>query len=499
MTPVIVQGFPTLRRPESCSGLELPFRLLREAAESTVTVSDGIYSLKGPKACLKMVKRLQNTFYWRDGPDAATPASKTGESGQHDSGQTGIAAISPAELEAGRHIICGDAPVSPHIADAGQCSMPPESVVDATAPGVLLNAKSTDASSASISGTSLTDCILSLPSDSEDVDGPEKAGTGFRFFKGLLYRLISAYQTETEEKASDGSGGGDASGSAQSQTGPDCQIEHDKSKALRRKSKPGSVKEQWLAIWKILFPEHPQPLSVYVESDVSEDFCLLQEFSQRRGLEILQEQLRVDGLTPRLGVTEREMQDTLTRGLDAIFNHFRKYRSSAASPLLHDFQEIGSEDPAQEGTATSSADSGVALRARLPQNGLGVTNRSSHAMSGTGSQEVFHDLCRENAISVAEESSAISSPLHLPCRGGTPPMASSATMTDAEMALEVSADLFMPSSGNPLGAIEDDNFRDLADVSGEISLWAEMDDVDRSNSLDKLLTSILDYSEEPNT
>ncbi|KAK4450896.1 hypothetical protein QBC34DRAFT_276135, partial [Podospora aff. communis PSN243] len=67
-------------------------------------------------------------------------------------------------------------------------------------------------------------------------------------------------------------------------------ITQHQSRQLSRRS-GGSVEEQWLAMWKIVFPDDSVPTSIYIDSDQSEDFCLLREFSQERGVEILREEL----------------------------------------------------------------------------------------------------------------------------------------------------------------------------------------------------------------
>lgn len=62
-------------------------------------------------------------------------------------------------------------------------------------------------------------------------------------------------------------------------------ISQTQSKQLSRKSR-GTLEDQWFAMWDILFPNEPRPLSIYIDSDQSKDFCLMREFSQRRGVSI---------------------------------------------------------------------------------------------------------------------------------------------------------------------------------------------------------------------
>ncbi|PNP78573.1 hypothetical protein FNYG_08085 [Fusarium nygamai] len=477
MVPVVVHGFATARRPESCPGLELPFGLLLEAAgASGTTVLDGFHFLNGSRVHLKMVERFHNVFYWHEIDDATGSSHGTSNSLGRGPNWVNPVTISKTDLETGRHIVCGGKSASSYITDkADSISTHTVSMVD----------------------TSLTDDILSIPSDSEDVDYQEQNSTGFRFFKRLLSRLVLAFQADAEAKTKNKAGAGDKASSPSTQGAPNlspaasslptleprrkrpreidgnsggeddnedgsdrrqpkrprahqpnypgrskylacpfwkldpdkhriclfkkltaisyvkqhlvrqhtpafycatcfmvfedfslydrhavertCQrsptaklegISHDKTKQLRRKSKPGPVQEQWLAIWRVLFPDRPQPSSVYVDSDLSEDFCLLREFSQRHGVPILLEQLRSDGLTPRLGVSERELQETLRRGMDVIFERFHLNRPSGSPTSVGDSPEMSSDCLAPEKTsAASSADSGVAMGSHSFQNG----------------------------------------------------------------------------------------------------------------------------------
>ena len=104
-------------------------------------------------------------------------------------------------------------------------------------------------------------------------------------------------------------------------------ITHQQSKQLSRKC-AGSVEEQWFAVWRIVFPGDTPPTSIYVDSDQSEDFCLIREFSQRSGATFLREELQAHGLLLRPGVSDEEVQDTLRAGLDSMFEYFRLNRDS---------------------------------------------------------------------------------------------------------------------------------------------------------------------------
>lgn len=74
-------------------------------------------------------------------------------------------------------------------------------------PDIVVEADSI--STVSLVDTPLTDYILSMPSDSEDVDYPDQNSIGFRFFKSLLCRLVFALHADAEAKTKNGAGEGD--------------------------------------------------------------------------------------------------------------------------------------------------------------------------------------------------------------------------------------------------------------------------------------------------
>ena len=138
------------------------------------------------------------------------------------------------------------------------------------------------------------------------------------------------------------------------------------SRQLSRKCK-GSIEQQWFSIWDILFPGEQRPSSVYIDSDQSEDFCLFREFSQRDGLDVLLDELRANGLAIQPGITEEDLRDTLRRGLDSMFEHFRIGRASSSASRgdpATDIQSIAAT--ARDTTGDSNTDSGVAVASQLP-------------------------------------------------------------------------------------------------------------------------------------
>ncbi|KAK4211297.1 hypothetical protein QBC37DRAFT_14602 [Rhypophila decipiens] len=145
-------------------------------------------------------------------------------------------------------------------------------------------------------------------------------------------------------------------------------ISQTQSKQLLKKSK-GTLENQWFAMWDILFPTEPRPLSIYIDSDQSKDFCLMREFSQRQGVSILQDEIRASGLLLRPGISDQALHRVLSRGLDYMFEHFCLERSADSSFLGHESasQHGGSSghsivQPLQRDTSgDSSTGSGLAL------------------------------------------------------------------------------------------------------------------------------------------
>lgn len=50
--------------------------------------------------------------------------------------------------------------------------------------------------------------------------------------------------------------------------------------------------EQWFAMWEIISPASPPPISSSQDADQSEDFCWFREYAQSRGAALLAEELR---------------------------------------------------------------------------------------------------------------------------------------------------------------------------------------------------------------
>jgi hypothetical protein len=132
----------------------------------------------------------------------------------------------------------------------------------------------------------------------------------------------------------------------------------------------GSVEDKWLAIWRILFPDHEPPVSIFVDADQSEDFCLFREFVQREGHVMVYDELEGTNRFLRPGVSPVELHHALRTVLDVMFERFRLERQDA--PRHSQESEIlsihGGTSSAvlsrQENRGSSPGDSGVGMRSR---------------------------------------------------------------------------------------------------------------------------------------
>ena len=75
----------------------------------------------------------------------------------------------------------------------------------------------------------------------------------------------------------------------------DRRITRQQQVALSKKSKPGTDREQWFAVWRILFPGCQEPQSAYIDTHVSEDLRLFREYASRQGPLLLLQELRAEG------------------------------------------------------------------------------------------------------------------------------------------------------------------------------------------------------------
>lgn len=107
-------------------------------------------------------------------------------------------------------------------------------------------------------------------------------------------------------------------------------VSHRQSLMLSAKSK-GTVEEQWYAIWHILFPTDARPSSIHIDADSSQDLALFREFSQKHGLAVMLEEFRARNLLPNPNTSYNELESVLSRGMDAVFEHYRLNEPSSSS------------------------------------------------------------------------------------------------------------------------------------------------------------------------
>jgi hypothetical protein len=107
MMPAIAIEFPTVQRPEPCSGLGISFHTLLEVVgASEITLHSILFRLKGSRLHLQMVKRIGNVFCWYE-----IDYTRTSPHLDFSSLGAGQNIIRPAEtsefdLETGRHVVC---------------------------------------------------------------------------------------------------------------------------------------------------------------------------------------------------------------------------------------------------------------------------------------------------------------------------------------------------------------------------------------------------------
>ena len=174
---------------------------------------------------------------------------------------------------------------------------------------------------------------------------------------------------------------------------------------LSAKSK-GTVEDQWYAMWHILFPTDPRPSSIRVDADGPQDLALFREFSQKHGLVVMLEEFRSRNLLPTLGTSYAELETILSRGLDALFEH---YRLNEPPPTSSDSQSSsnGTRNHSHQSTRLDlqddSQDSGVqmSLQPSLHQSSLssrqeydiyGSQMPSNNAISAQSSHEMSQSV-----------------------------------------------------------------------------------------------------------
>ncbi|KAH7161762.1 hypothetical protein EDB81DRAFT_854059 [Dactylonectria macrodidyma] len=462
--PITVRGYPTLRRPKPCDGIEVSFSLLLKAIGTCQIHSPLEYVyLKSSGIFLKLLHWARGVFYWHE----IQPSNRLWFCDLHHLdnvvGNLNQDNIDNAKLQTGRHIIyyCQNMTVDPK-----------------------LSIQSTLTSTSSPTDESLDSDLFSISSDSENPEYISQATAGLRLFERVFSRLFVLCQAEGEidgdssnaqlngngatqssashsastpvallpdrrrkhprqEKGDSGNGDDDEDGhhskklkteqpkepgkpaslacpfwkfnpvlhkkcfsrklrrvrdvkqhlarqhtpefychrcfaifpdaetydrhvlDASCTRGPSARLDgisEPQRKRLSHKGK-GSVEDQWFAIWKLLFPKHRKPSSIYLDSDRSEDYCRLREMSQRQGVSIFRDQLQADGRLLRPETSEEQLLETLQRAMRLMFELYQSLSSTdTRDPEISSREDPDLTQATRQGTpAGSNGDSGVML------------------------------------------------------------------------------------------------------------------------------------------
>ena len=105
---------------------------------------------------------------------------------------------------------------------------------------------------------------------------------------------------------------------------------HQRDRLFKRLA-PGSTRQQWIAIWDILFHNSPHPASIYIYPHNIVDIDRVREFSTQHGIEILAAELRATDLVLQPGVTADQLQEGLQRGLSLMLDRFIGDAASSSS------------------------------------------------------------------------------------------------------------------------------------------------------------------------
>jgi len=166
-------------------------------------------------------------------------------------------------------------------------------------------------------------------------------------------------------------------------------ITPEQQKELGKRSKGGSLCEQWFAIWDIVFPGCPKPPSPYLETGISPEFC---EYAMGRGPVIILEELRAAGFhepnTSILGAQGSCALEVVRRALSAMVGEFVSSQLSLACPSGPSGTPA-SEVSSRESISSVFADSGVSVRDRHAVPPPSQEDASLAGQATLGSRAVF--------------------------------------------------------------------------------------------------------------
>lgn len=91
-------------------------------------------------------------------------------------------------------------------------------------------------------------------------------------------------------------------------------------------SKNKSESDQWFELYSILFPNSKKPKSAYLDGELSEDVESLREFMERRGADIMMNQLVDSSVFQQAGVDSHELQQHVQNALTSMFDGWHNQR-----------------------------------------------------------------------------------------------------------------------------------------------------------------------------
>ncbi|KAM0247133.1 hypothetical protein ACHAP5_004212 [Fusarium lateritium] len=91
-------------------------------------------------------------------------------------------------------------------------------------------------------------------------------------------------------------------------------------------SRDRSESDQWFEIYTIVFPDSQKPKSAYLDGELSEDIESLREYMERRGTDIMMEQLADSSVLQQAGVDSHELQQQVQNALTSMFDGWNNQR-----------------------------------------------------------------------------------------------------------------------------------------------------------------------------
>ena len=159
-------------------------------------------------------------------------------------------------------------------------------------------------------------------------------------------------------------------------------VTEDQKKLLaRRISSKIPEEEQWYAVFEILFPDHPRPLSPYIDQKLSEELGSFQDFMASEGLKIIREHLQphINWAPDHDGDLEAFQNQILGQCLQRLFDEWERTTSPSSSQppdmaLSEDARAVTEGHVNQDGVRNNSVTCTTQRQAADPN--LSVTNPS---------------------------------------------------------------------------------------------------------------------------